>query len=441
VPTDDELSSNRTSVDDVVAQHAVRPVDELSDDAGPTGTFASLQVRAYRTLFWSGMISFASVQGQTVARGWLAKELTSSNAALGGVFLAFGLTMLVTNPIGGVVADRFSRKAVLAWTQIAMIASSVWIGLAVSFDFLTYWQLLLASGVQAMVFAFLGPARMAMTSELVGPDLLPNAVVLGQLSANSTRVIGPSLAGIAIGISWIGSDGVYYVAAVLSAVALWQVLQLPDSNSLRVHAGQSPLEEFSAGIRYARRHREVRLLLITSFVVVMMAFPYNAFLPKVADGLFNEGSKGYGYLSGASAVGAVAVSLVIARMARNDLAWKMQSVSGLAFGLGLFLLAAAPTFILALAAAVVLGGAASGFTAMNNTLTLTLSDLEYHGRLQSLMMLSFSGFGIAALPLGAVADGIGLRSTFTGMGVVTIVAMLVSITLRARWTDDRPSMT
>ncbi len=95
---------------------------------------------------------------------------------------------------------------------------------------------------------------------------------------------------------------------------------------------------------------------------------------------------------------------------------------------------------MALVAVALLGAASSAFTAMNNTLTLTLSDLQYHGRLQSLMMLSFSGFGIAALPLGSLADAIGLEETFALMGVVTLLAMTVSAVSRARWPQERPEL-
>ena len=69
---------------------------------------------------------------------------------------------------------------------------------------------------------------------------------------------------------------------------------------------------------------------------------------------------------------------------------------------------------------------------MNNSLVLALSDLEYHGRVQSLMMLSFSGFGMAALPLGALADEIGLRVTFAWMGVGAIFVMGWCATVRQR---------
>jgi len=74
------------------------------------------------------------------------------------------------------------------------------------------------------------------------------------------------------------------------------------------------------------------------------------------------------------------------------------------------------------------------FQSMLQTLLLDLSDFDYHGRIQSLVMLGFSGFGIAALPLGLLADAIGLRTTFVIMGttVGTIMVLFVSATRRVR---------
>ena len=56
--------------------------------------------------------------------------------------------------------------------------------------------------------------------------------------------------------------------------------------------------------------------------------------------------------------------------------------------------------------------------------TLSLADVEYHGRVQSLLMFSFSGFGLAALPLGLIADAVGLRETMVGMGLFIVVFMI-----------------
>ena len=403
-------------------------------DARPvrTSTFASLQVATYRLLFVSGTISFLAVQVQMVARGWLANDLSGSNTGLGGVYMAFGVPMLVATPFGGVLADRVSKRNILLVTQVAMTLSAAWIGFGVVFDFVEYWMLLVTSAIQAVSFSFLGPARMAMTSELVGRHLLPNAIVLGQMSLNSARVFGPALAGIAIGVSSFGTAGVYFASAVLSVVAFFAVMPLPSARTVKVGPPRSPRREFMDGLAYVRGQREVRLLLVVSFLVVMVAFPYIAFLPRVATVLFDVGASGYGALSAASAVGALSVSLVIARRASPREAWVVQTMAGLAFGVALVLLAVAPGFVLALLAVAGIGAAASAFQSMNNTLVLALSEFEYHGRIQSLMMLSFSGFGMAALPLGGIADAVGLRETFAGMGLVCLAAMGVYLLVRRR---------
>ncbi len=403
-----------------------------SGHPGRVGTFASLSIPTYRLLFWSGAASFFAVQAQFVTRGWLANELTGSNTGLGGVYMAFGVPMLLATPLGGVVADRFSKRTILIWTQIAFIASALWIGLGEQFGFVQYWMLLVTSAVQAVGFSFLAPARMAMTSEVVGRGLLTNAIVLGQMSMNATRVVGPALAGMAIGVAWFGVAGVYYAAAAISALALFMLLPLPAGRAEQIGPRNSPWRDFSDGLSYVHSHRRVGLLIMVSFVVVMVAFPYVAFLPRVATELFDVGSTGYGMLSAVSAVGAVLVSLMVARISSESATWTTQIITGAGFGLGVLALAVAPSFALALCASALIGGAASGFQAVNNSLVLGLSAPEYHGRMQSLMMLSFSGFGMAALPLGMLADAIGLRTTLSLMGVVTLVAIGCYLLLRPR---------
>ena len=71
------------------------------------------------------------------------------------------------------------------------------------------------------------------------------------------------------------------------------------------------------------------------------------------------------------------------------------------------------------------GAGATGYQSLSNTLALSLSDEGHRGRVQSLLMLSFAGFGIAALPLGLLAEVIGLRLAIVLMGVVATFACAV----------------
>jgi MFS family permease len=395
-------------------------------------TYASLRVPTYRILFTIGAFGFVATQSQAIARGWLANELSGSNAGLGGVFMAFGVPMLVATPLGGVAADRYAKRTILILTNLLLTISALWIAVAVSFDFVEYWMLLATSAMQAAAFSFLVPARMALTGEVVGRELITNAIVLGQMSINSARIIGPAIAGVFIGIAWIGTAGVYYFSALLRATALLGCRSLPPGLPRTGGLRTTARSEFTDSLRYVWANRHVANLVIVSFVAVMVGFPFVAFLPRFATEILDVGSAGYGFLAAASAVGAVVVSMYIASRGTGRAAWHIQAISGVAFGAMLVVLAAAPTFIAAVGAIVAVGAASAGFQAMNNSLVLALSELEFHGRVQSLMMLSFSGFGMAALPLGALADRIGLRQTLAIMGVTVVAAMLVFLAVSRR---------
>lgn len=406
--------------------------DDDHDQGSRGESFVSLRIAAYRTLFIVGAFGFLATQSQVIARGWLANDLSDSNAGLGGVFMAFGIPMLFATPVAGVMADRYSKRLILVITFTMLAGSSLWIALAVSFDFIEYWMLLATSATQALAFAFLVPARMALTGEVVGRDLIPNAIILGQMSVNSARVVGPAMAGVFIGVSWIGVAGVYYVSAALSTTAVLGCFRLPAGRPDSDRVSATIRREFTDALRYVWRYRPIGLLLIISFLVVMVGFPFLAFLPRFATEHLDVGAAGYGFLAASSAVGAVALSMFIAGRSRGRAAWRIQSIAGIAFGVGLVLMAVAPTYVAAVAVVTCVGAASAGFQAMNNSLVLALSDLEYHGRVQSLMMLSFSGFGMAALPLGALADSIGLRETIALMGVVVVVAMVGYLVIAER---------
>ena len=391
------------------------------------GAFVSLRTPNYRTLWISGLFVFLSVTAQTIARGWLARQLTGTNAGLGGVLLAFGVPSLLLSPLGGVAADRLPKRPVLVVSQVILTLSALWIGVALVFDAIEYWMLLATSAMQAAAFALFGPTRMAFTAELVERRHLANAVSLGQMSAEGMRVVGPSIAGILLAAGAAGEKGVFLGCAALIAFSTVYCLRLPVGAPSKYRSTGSPMEELREGFAYVRRHGHLLLLVSASLGVVMIGFPYMAFLPSVAD-QFDVGAGGYGLMSAVTSVGAVIAALVAARRSHDDL-WKRMIAAGILFGIGVILLGVAPVFGVALAVLPFIGAGSILFQTSNQSLLLMLSDFDYHGRLQGLVMLGFSGFGIAALPLGILADAIGLRPTLVGMGVIS-AAIVVLVGMR-----------
>jgi predicted MFS family arabinose efflux permease len=359
-----------------------------------TGMFVAFRQPLYLRLWLSSTVVLLGVMAQTVARGWLAFDLTGSNAALGGVLLAFGVALVLATPWGGVVADRWPKRLVLHVSTALFAATSAWIGIAVALGVVAYWMLLAAG--------------------------------------EASRVAGPALAGVVIATAAIGVQVVFLACAVLFTGGLVVGLALPPGRRRDGAPARSPLVEMADGISYIAARPTLALLLPCGIGVVMVGLPYLAFLPTVADGIFDAGAVGYGILSASSAVGAVIGGLLLGRRGQRGDEWRLLVVFGIAFGLSLSGLAVAPSFSWAVAVLVPLGACLLAFQTINQSLLLELSDLLYHGRIQGLVMLSFGAFGIAALPLGVLADAIGLRQTLAGMGGGVIVIMVVFAVLSHR---------
>lgn len=391
-------------------------------NATPTGTFASMAFPAYRTLTYGASLVIFGVMGQQVARGWVAKELTGTNAGLGGVMLAFGLSMLLVTPLGGVAADRYQKRTVLRLSIVALIVSAAGTGVVIIADVIEYWMLLAASVVQAAAFACYLPARIATISEIVPAATLGNAIVLMQTTQEAMRVVAPALAGVLIGVQGFGAGGVFLASAVTSGIAVVLLRDLP-AMPLRNVEGRSPLGELTDAVRYIRSNAHVAAVALLSIGVVMVGFPYLAFLPSLAEDVYDVGAVGYGVTAAAVGIGAVLAGATNARFGRGTRTVRTICAAGLALGVALIGLGAVGRYELALAALVAVGGSALLFQTASQSRLLQISPLEYHGRLQSLVVLGFSGFGLAALPLGLLADAIGLRTTLAAMGATVLVLM------------------
>jgi predicted MFS family arabinose efflux permease len=375
----------------------------------------------YRRLLYSAAAVIFGVMGQAVARGWLARDLTGSNAGLGGVMLAFGVAMLIATPWGGVAADRFPKRSVLLAAVSMLALSSSIVGVAVVADVIEYWMLVLASAIQAVAFALYLPARIAFIAEVVEPQDIAAAVTLSQTTQEAMRVVAPALAGVLIGLSWFGVGGVFLLAAGTSVVAGIVLIGLPPG-SPRARSTRSPIAEMLDAVRYVRARRGLGLVALTTIGVVVIGFPYLTFLPTLADERFGVGAGGYGVMSGVAGLGAVVAGVVAPRRRWVvQRPWATVAASGAALGVSLIALGLAGSFWLALAALLAVGAGGLIFQTTTQSLMLSLSDVDYHGRMQSMVVLGFSGFGLAALPLGLLADATTLGVTLVAMGVMVLI--------------------
>ena len=101
------------------------------------------------------------------------------------------LPLLLLGPFGGLVADRADKRKVLYATQATAGILALMLGVAVVTHSANLWEVYVLAAGLGFVNLFDNPARQTFVSEMVGLDLLPNAVSLNSVLMNSARVIGP----------------------------------------------------------------------------------------------------------------------------------------------------------------------------------------------------------------------------------------------------------
>lgn len=400
-----------------------------------TATFAALGVPGFRLLWLSGLFSFMSIQMQFLLRALLAWDLTESEGALGIVFFAFGLALGFSTLFGGVAADRLSKRRLMLFGQMVLLIGSIGMGLALATDVIHYWMLLVSSALQGLMFGLIGPARISMTTELVGRERLGNAITLSSLSLSGSRVIAPTGAGLLAGWALFGLAGAYFVSAAIATLSYVLLLPLPetkrsaagasdDARPVR-HERSSPLAEIREGIRYAMSRSELRRPIVTSIIVIMFGFSYVAFQPALVEGVFGLGDRQVGFISGASSIGAVVASILLASRADSPGTGSILIGLGFAFGASIVVLSWAPSYVIALAVTAAIGAASVGFISLIQTIVMRATDEAYQGRVQSLVQLPFAAFAMAAAPLGALAEWAGVRTMFLTMGIAVMLSMVV----------------
>ena len=320
------------------------------------------------------------------------------------------------------LADRWPNRSLLVFGQGIVAIAAAGMGLAAVSGNARFWMLMVASLVQGAMFGLIGPARVSTSAELVGREQLGNAISLTSMSMSLTRLFAPAVAGVLAGVATIGIGGAYLVAAVFSVVSTLLTARLPrlePSNPSQ----QNPLDEIRDGLRYVRSKPELGRLILTTAIAIMVGFNYVAFLPALVEGQMGLSESHVGFLTTASAAGAVLVTAFVASRADGPNAQMLLICCGIAFGIGVIGFGLAPNYLAALLIIVILGFATNGFMVLTSSRSMVISDDSYHGRVQSLMQLAWAGFGIAAAPLGAAAEIIGLRLTIVIMGLATVVVV------------------
>ena len=402
--------------------------------------FVSLKSRNFRMLWFSSLAAFVGMQMQMVASGWLAFELTGSFAIVGLVSIAWGIPMLLFSLLGGATADRMERRDLVLFSQLGTGVLGLATAILITAGVISIPILFVAGLLQGTIFAFNMPARQALIAELVPPRQLMNAIALNNAAMNGTRIVGPAVAGVMIGL-W-GVDSAYYAQTLMYLVTLGFVIQLPRSGAHLIDAETrgTVLAEIGVGLRYIAGQRTLLMLMLMAFVPTMLGMPYVMLLPGFAVEELGLPPGGYGFMLTISGIGALVGSLTVVTMTEFPRKALLQMGAGLGFGAGLAALGLATIsfgYAGALVAIVILGLFSNMYMTLNNTMIMGETRPQFYGRIMSIYMLTFSIFPFMSYPLGVLADRITASTTFVLLGAAIIAFMALMFVVSPRFVFKR----
>jgi MFS family permease len=360
-------------------------------------TFSSLAVPNYRLYFIGQAISLSGTWMQTIAQAWLVLQITGSGTALGLVTALQFLPILLFAPWGGVLADRFPKRAILYVTQVVSGVLALVLGLLVWAGLVQLWMVAVLATCLGLANAADNPARQSFVPEMVGEAQLQNAVSLNSVLVNVARVIGPTLAGVLIGT--VGLASCFFVNAG-SYVAVLIGLRLMDGEQLR----PAPSVAFVRGrlreaLRYVGSSPSLANVLLMMAIIGTLSYEFQVSLPLFAQFTLKRGPVTYAYLNAAMGAGSVVGGLYAA--GRPRVSPGMVARAAFLFGIALFAAALSPNLALAVVAMVLVGVFSISFLSMGNTTLQLESAPDMRGRVMALWAVAFLG----STPIGGPIIG------------------------------------
>jgi len=284
--------------------------------------------RGFSLLWIAGLISLTGDWLLSVALPIYIYRLTGSPAAVSAIVATNVAARLLFGALAGVYVDRWDRRRVLIWANVALTAALLPLLAVTSAD--RVWLACAVTFVVAVLAQLVSPAEHALLPRLVDPAELTAANSLNTLNNNLARLIGPALGGLAaVGL---GLSGVVLLDAASFLVAAGLVALIRGSYRAEAKLSEPLARELRDGFVIVGRTPVLRalftVLAVTSVGEGVMSSLFAVFVDRGLGG----GPGELGALMSAQAVGGIAGGLGCAWLAARTSPVRMVGVGLVLFG-------------------------------------------------------------------------------------------------------------
>ena len=372
-------------------------------------------------MFAGALVSNIGTWMETVALSYYVADTTGKASWAAIVGAAGFIPSAILGPVGSAMSDRLHRGKVLMITNglAAVIAAALalWVGSGRA----TPAGIAVLSFLAGCVGAFGFPSFQTALPRLVPREHLVAAVGLSNAQWNLGRIIGPSLAGVAIAVGGITTALWCNAASFLATIIAVAVVRIGPSEGER----RPIFGALADGIRFARTNPDMRRMVPLMICTIAIGSPFVAFVSQMATNVFGGDEKATSLLVASQGVGAVAGAFTLGWSTNRWGLWRVMVTAIVAMCGALVVYGAAPYLWIA---AIGLAGCGYGYGCAFTTfagVAQTAATDEMRGRVLAVNTFVLGSlYPVGALVQGALADGLGLRWVTAGSGVVLLVALV-----------------
>jgi MFS family permease len=373
-------------------------------------------------LFWVMRVATTGAYFmQSVAIGWQIYELTGSPLDLGLVGLVQFVPLVLLAVVVGQIIDRCERRAVARVCQVVKAICAIVLALGSARGWLGRDQILLILLVVATARAFETPTLHALVPSLVPPRLLPRAVAASATANQTATICGPALGGL---LYAFGPTTVYLTCTAVFVAASVLVSLLPRDSRPREKKPVTFASLF-AGFSYIRHH-PILLGAISLDLFVVMLGGVTALLPIYARDVLQTGPWGLGLLRSAPAVGALAMSVVLAHASIERRAGMLMFATTAVFGCSIVVFALSTSLALSIAMLAIYGATDAISVVIRMAMVQTRTPHDMLGRVMAVnSMCTGTSGSLGEFRSGAVAAAFGTVPAVVlgGVGALAVVAL------------------
>lgn len=355
---------------------------------------------------------------------WLVYRLTGSIFLLAMVTFMSQIPILLVTPFVSVFVDRIDKRKILIFTQSLSMCQALLLALLTFSGSIAVWHILLLSLLLGCVNALDNPTRQAFYPGLVPQAHLGNAIALNSTVINGSRLIGPAIGGILIGM--LGESWCFLLNAISYIGVIFALFLMKLPHSAPQNDRQNILTDLTEGFTYVSNNIPLRALLLLMCVVSFFGLPLMTFFPAYVKDILGGDSAMLGYLLSCTGIGSLAAALLLAVRRSVPGLSKVISISAFLLGLCLLQISFIATPWIAAILCVFIGFTIIATVASINTLLQTLSDEDKRGRVMGYLAMAFTGITpLGSLALGALEKHSGLPSIILVSGICCLTGAML----------------